>query len=78
METQGLETHLASGESREVNVDGKTLIVYSCRRCGRKFAREAGAMEWRAAHIGAFTVEFLNDSVSSKWTSEPCPGQRDS
>jgi hypothetical protein len=75
MEPQGFETHLASGEFREINVDGKTLIVYSCRRCGRKFGREAGAKEWRAAHIGAFTVEFLDDSLSRKWVSEPCPGQ---
>jgi hypothetical protein len=73
MKDRVIETHLSvRSRAYEAKVDGKTLILYHCPQCGRDFAREENEVEWRAAHIGAFKVDFLQDE---QWAAEPCPGQ---
>jgi hypothetical protein len=43
MENQGLETRLWVGNhSREIEIQGQSLILYRCPLCGRDFAREPG------------------------------------
>jgi hypothetical protein len=51
-----LKTHLWAGNTaREVNTEGRSLILYRCPGCDREFAREpgqsaGGLCEW--AHFG--------------------------
>jgi hypothetical protein len=73
---QQLKTHLWTGcEPREIKIDGKSIFHHCCRQCGRDFARESGQADWKAAYIGVFSLKFLEDSVTHRWVSEPCPGR---
>jgi hypothetical protein len=72
----GLQTHSwTRNHTREIKIDGRRLLLYCCPRCQRHFAREPGQPDWRAAHVGVFQVDFLEDSVTRQWVSEPCPGE---
>jgi hypothetical protein len=75
MEDQGLQTHLWVGNhSRQIEIDGKLVVLYRCPRCSRNFAREPDQPDWKAALVGPFRIELLPQSVSQQWVSEPCPG----
>jgi hypothetical protein len=71
-----LEDHLWAGsEPHEVMLNSKPFILYRCSRCGREFAREPGQSNWKAVYVGALRVDFLDDELSRRWVSEPCPGR---
>ena len=71
-----LASHLWNGNSsRVVKTNGTSLILYRCSRCAREFARESAEAAWKAAHVGVFRIDFLDDAVSRQWLSEPCPGR---
>jgi hypothetical protein len=75
MENQGLETHQWVGNhSREIEIQGQSLVLYRCPVCKRDFAHEAGTSTWRAVVVSTFKVEYLPNSVSQEWVSQPCPG----
>jgi hypothetical protein len=75
MEDEGLNTHLWVGNhSRQIEIDGKMLVLYRRPKCGRDFAREPDRLEWKAVLVGPFRSELLPDSVSRQWVLEPCPG----
>ena len=77
MASQGLKTHLWIGNhSRELQIEGKPIVLFRCPVCERNFAREPSETKWKAARIGTFHVEYLHEAVSDRWVSEPCPGQR--
>jgi hypothetical protein len=77
MTSQGLETHLWVGNhSRELQIEGNPIVLFRCPVCGRDFARDPSETKWRAARVQTFRVVYLPDSVSDRWVSEPCPGQR--
>jgi hypothetical protein len=74
MEDQGLQTHLWGGSrSRQIEIDGKSIVLYYCPKCSRNFAREPGGPTWKAVSVSTFHIEVMPDSVSQKWISEPCP-----
>src|SRR5258708_39450474 len=76
MEDPRLETHTWTRKyTREIKIGDQRLILYCCPRCQRHFAREPGQPDWRAAHVGVFQVDFLEDSVTRQWVSEACPGE---
>jgi hypothetical protein len=76
MEHEGLETHLWSGnQPRELEIEGKPVVLFRCPVCERNFAREHGESNWRAAHVGTFRITYLSDPLSRQWVSEPCPGK---
>jgi len=75
MSDNHLKTHVwTSDEPREIRIQGKVIFHHHCRKCGRDFSREASQADWKAVHIGTFSVKFLDDSVGQQWVSEPCPG----
>jgi hypothetical protein len=75
MDDRGLKTHLWVGNhSRQIEIDGKLIVLYRCPRCGRNFAREPDQPDWKSALVGPFRIELLPDSVTQQWLSEPCPG----
>jgi hypothetical protein len=77
MMSQGLETHLWIGNhSRELEIEGKPIVLFRCPLCERNFAREPWETQWKAARVGTFRVEYLHESVSQRWVSEPCPGKQ--
>ena len=70
-----LRTHLWTGfEPRKITIEGKSILHQHCRECGRDFARESNRSDWKAVYIGAFSLKFLEDSVTQQWISEPCRG----
>src|SRR5258706_4155308 len=72
----GLETHSwTRNHTREIKIGGRRLLLYCCPQCQRHFAREPLHPDWRAAHVGVFQVDFLEDSVTRQWVSEPWPGK---
>ncbi len=77
MTSQGLETHLWIGNhSRDLEIEGKPIVLFRCPICERNFAREPAETRWRAARVGTFRVEYLAESISERWVSEPCPGKQ--
>jgi hypothetical protein len=75
MTGQGLETHQWIGNyPRDFEIEGKPIVLFRCPVCERNFARETGDTEWRAARVETFRVEYLPETVSDRWVSEPCPG----
>jgi hypothetical protein len=71
-----LDTHLwADLDSREVKINGRPVNLFRCSRCAREFAREADQLTWKAVSVGPFQVDVLDDAVSRRWISEPCPGR---
>jgi hypothetical protein len=79
MEHEGLETHFRSGnQPRELEIEGKPIVLFRCPICERSFAREHGRSNWRAARVGTFRITYLSDSISLQWVSGPCPGKRQS
>ena len=61
---------------RELEIEGKPIVLFRCPVCERNFAREIGETKWRAARVETFRVAYLPDSISERWVSEPCPGAR--
>jgi hypothetical protein len=77
MASKGLETHLWVGNhSRDLEIEGKPIVLFRCPICERNFAREPAETNWRAARVGSFRVEYLSESISERWVSEPCPGRQ--
>jgi hypothetical protein len=78
MEHEGLETHVWSGnQPRELEIEGKPIVLFRCPICERSFVREHGRSNWTAARVGTFRITYLSDSISQQqWVSEPCPGKR--
>src|ERR1700735_2739824 len=77
MASKGLETHLWVGNnSRDLEIEGKPIVLFRCPICERNFAREQAETNWRAARVGTFRVEYLSESISERWVSEPCPGRQ--
>ena len=75
MKEKGLETHKwLRNNSREISLDGKSLVIFHCTECGRDFARQPETSDWKAVHVGPFRIDFLPDSANEHWLSEPCPG----
>jgi hypothetical protein len=75
VEDADLASHLWTGHSsRVVKTNGTSLILYRCSRCAREFARESAQAPWKAAHVGVFRIDFLDDAVNRQWLAEPCPG----
>jgi hypothetical protein len=75
MTGQGLETHLWTGNHpRDLEIEGKSIVLFRCPVCERNFAREPSETKWRAARVETFRVVYLSESISERWVSEPCPG----
>ena len=75
MKPLGLKTHVWPDDfpPQEIYHDGKLYLHQKCAKCGRDFLREPDSTDWKAAHIGAFKIELLADSVSDRWVNEECP-----
>ena len=63
------------GEVRKVQLSGRSYLHFRCRNCQRDFATEAETPAWKAAHIGIFCFNFLDELTTRQWISEKCPGQ---
>jgi hypothetical protein len=72
-----LKTHSHPDSSHLVEVNGRKLVLFDCKSCGREFARDPADSKWRAAYVGPFRVTFLADAISQRWVSETCPGGRE-
>jgi|ERR1700722_15525912 hypothetical protein len=74
MEDEGLQTHLWVGNhSRQIEIEGKLIVLYRCPGCSCNFCRKADEASWKAAIVSPLRSEFLHDSVSQQWVSERCP-----
>jgi hypothetical protein len=63
------------GRSREVRLDGRTFYHLHCMLCARDFVKPADGTEWRAAHVGIFQFNLLDETTNERWTSESCRGR---
>ncbi len=63
------------GRSRAVQLDGQTHFHMHCERCQRDFVRQSEVAEWKAAHLGIFEFNLLDEATSQRWVSERCPGR---
>jgi hypothetical protein len=73
-----MDSHVWSDDEsapHQINQDGKVILHRRCMVCGRDFAREVTSSEWQAAHLGAFRIEVLAESVTERWVNQKCPGQ---
>jgi hypothetical protein len=78
MRPNAMDSHVWSDDEsapHQINQDGKVILHRRCMVCGRDFAREVTSSEWQAAHLGAFRIEFLAESVTEIWVNQECPGQ---
>jgi hypothetical protein len=64
-----------NGDIRKVQLADRSYLHFRCRNCQRDFATEAEPAEWKAAHIGIFRFNFLDELTTKRWTSERCLGQ---
>ena len=72
MEDEGLKTHFWVGNhSREIEIDGKPIVLFRCPVCERDLSPASQIGEQR---IGTFRIMYLLDSVAQQWVSAPCPG----
>ncbi len=63
------------GRRRTVQLNGQTLIHLHCTLCERDFVKRPGEEQWMAVHVGVFQFNLLDETTSSRWTSEACPGR---
>jgi hypothetical protein len=55
---------------------GAAVVHHHCGRCGRDIVTvlESGALY--AVYASTFCFQRLDDEVTQRWMSEPCPGKR--
>ena len=66
-------THLWA--EQQVSIRGRTFFHRQCQVCDRDFVRSLDDGEWRAVHVGALSLDFLDDETTQRWVSEDCPGR---
>jgi hypothetical protein len=54
---------------------GAAVVHHHCGRCGRDIVtvQESGALY--AVYTSTFCFHRLDDEVTARWLSEPCPGE---
>lgn len=59
-----------------MHVRGKTFKHCRCELCGRDFVEDVESAEQYAVNASTFDFVRLDDEVSGRWLSEPCPTRR--
>ena len=60
---------------RELRVDEETYLHRHCLHCQRDLILHRRSTEWKAAHLGAFRFDYLDEETSLRWLIEDCPGK---
>jgi len=76
MTPDGKNHHWSGSISRQIQQDGKTILLRHCSLCGRDFALRMDGSNWRAVYIGVFRIKPLADPVNQRWLEEECPKER--
>jgi hypothetical protein len=53
----------------------RTVMHYHCVRCGRDFVSDPSSNSAYAVFVSAISFDQLEDAVTKRWLSEPCPGR---
>ena len=55
---------------------GNAVLQHHCVRCGRDFVTDRSSNSTYAVFVSAISFDQLEDEVTKRWLSEPCPGRR--
>jgi hypothetical protein len=55
---------------------GQSVFQRRCTRCGRDFVIEVSSGDRSAVVVSILSFQRLDDEVTRRWLSEPCPGKR--
>jgi hypothetical protein len=55
---------------------GEAVIQHQCVRCGRDIVTVLSSGSRHAVHVSIFCFYPLDDEVTERWLTEPCPGKR--
>lgn len=55
---------------------GESVFQRRCTRCGRDFIVEHPSGTRYAVFVSIMSFQRLDDEVTRRWLSEPCPGKR--
>jgi hypothetical protein len=60
---------------RELRMGEETYLHRHCLYCQRDLVLHRRSTEWKAAHLGAFRFDYLDEETSFRWLIEDCPGK---
>jgi hypothetical protein len=55
---------------------GEAVVQYHCGRCDRDIVMILSSGRRHAVHTSVLCFYRLDDDVTRRWLSEPCPGER--
>jgi hypothetical protein len=55
---------------------GESVFQRRCTQCGRDFVIEVSSGDRSAVGVSILSFQRLDDEVTRRWLSEPCPGKR--
>ena len=55
---------------------GEAVIQHQCVRCGRDIVTVLSSGSRHAVHVSISCFYPLDDEVTERWLTEPCPGKR--
>ena len=58
---------------QQVSINSRTFFHRQCQICGRGFARSLDDGEWRAVHVGALSLDFLDDEITKRYAVNALP-----
>ena len=74
-----LNTHQWLSNPRRLKIEpGNPIVHCHCVRCGRDFITDPSSNISYAVVVSVITFDRLDDEVTKRWLSEPCPGRRPS
>jgi hypothetical protein len=74
--TSGKHQWLERREPHFKNELGEAVIQHQCERCGRDIVTVLSSGSRHAVHVSIFCFYTLDDEVTARWLTEPCPGKR--
>jgi hypothetical protein len=70
-------THQWLSNPRRLAVEPSNAVLqHHCVRCGRDFVSDPSSNGNYAVFVSAISFDQLEDEVTKRWLSEPCPGRR--
>jgi hypothetical protein len=55
---------------------GDAVVQHHCDRCGRDIVTVLSSGARHAVYASVFSFYRLDDELTQRWLSEPCPGER--